>query len=327
MRLKYDSLATLCLLLLALLPASCIQDEYAAKEKATVRVTFTTRADGGTTVVGSGLAENERMHTLRVIVANGNDILYNVYYTNFETDEDGRYYKTITFSELTTVKGTALDFYAIANESGLGDDIDLSKVTIDGLKAITLGNSFLTNANAVNSSTLIPQTAHEQIPVNPTDGSRIQEETMELKFAVAKVRLTIENTSTEPQTVRDISLSGVNMTSTPLFAGTSLSSTYTEGTVDLDNMQIPAGESRTVYSYFYENKNSTGYTLTAFWKKDQTLLLQTGSDDNKQPITEIPRGKMLDITIKLNADVDIESTINVQVDEWTGKTIDVPPFQ
>lgn len=323
MRVKYDSLATLCLLLLALLPASCIQDEYAAKEKATVRVTFTTRADGGTTVVGDDLEDNERMQTLRVIVARENSdvILYNEYYdadSDFAKYSDGQKYKTITFSELTVeTGGENFVFYAIANEKGIANwptqITSLTQLPED----ITLSTT----------SDLIPQTAKTTITVEPQQDGGIQSATIPLQFAVAKVRLTIENTSTEPQTVRDISLSGVDMTSTPLFAGTSLS-TVTEGTVDLGDMEeIPGGESKTVYAYFYENKNSTGYTLTAFWKKDQTLLLQTGSDDNKQPITEIPRGKMLDITIKLNADVDIESTINVQVDEWTGKTIDVPPFQ
>lgn len=325
MRVKYGSLATLCLLLLALLPASCIQDEYTAKEKATVRVTFTTRADGGTTVVGKDLEKNERMQTLRVIVAKGDKILYNVKYDTFEKNEEtGQRYKTITFSELVTEDEAdrTFDFYAIANEEGIAD-WPTQITSVDDLPA---------NITLSTSSNLIPQTAKQSITVEiPQDGG-IQSATIPLQFAVAKVRLTIENTSAEMQTVSDIRLSGVNMTSTPLFAGTSLSN-ENGGFVSLGTMtDIPAetngtpGKS-TVYAYFYENKNSAGYTLTAYWKKNQTLPLQTGSDDNKQPITEIPRGKMLDITIKLNADVDIEPTINVQIDEWTGKTIDVPPFQ
>lgn len=70
MRVKYGSLATLCLLLLALLPASCIQDEYAAKGTATVTMTFTTRAISNPTTRAVGdLLDNEQMRTLRVIVA------------------------------------------------------------------------------------------------------------------------------------------------------------------------------------------------------------------------------------------------------------------
>lgn len=213
MRLKYDSLATLCLLLLALLPASCIQDEYAAKEKATVRVTFTTRADGGTTVVGDELENNERMQTLRVIVAKSGKILYNVMYDTFDANkETGQKYKTITFSELVTEDEAdrTFDFYAIANEEGIAG-WPTQITSVDDLPVnITLSTS---------SNNLIPQTAKQSITVNiPQDGGGIQEETMQLEFVVAKVRLTIENTSTEPQTVSGISLSGVDMTSTPLFA-------------------------------------------------------------------------------------------------------------
>ena len=317
MRLRYGILATLCLLLLALLPASCIQDEYAAKEKATVTVTFTTRADGGTTVVGDELEDNERMKTLRVIVSNGNDILYNVYYTDFETDGGGRYYKTITFSELTVnKKGEDFDFYAIANEEGIAG----------WPTQITSLEQLPENITLSTSSDLIPQTAKATITVEPQQDGGIQSATIPLQFAVAKVRLTINNTFTESQTVSGIELSGVNMTLTPLFAGESLS-TENRGFVNLGNMDISGMNSETVYAYFYENQNSSGYNLTAYWKKDQTLPLQTGSDDNKQSITEIPRGKMLDINVTLNADVDINPTIQVQVNEWISKTINVPPFE
>lgn len=315
MRLRYGILATLCLLLLALLPASCIQDEYAAKEKATVTVTFTTRADGGTTVVGEELEDNERMKTLRVIVSNGNDILYNVYYTDFETDGDGRYYKTITFSELTVnKKGEDFDFYAIANEEGIAG----------WPTQITSLEQLPENITLSTSSDLIPQTAKATITVEPQQDGGIQSATIPLQFAVAKVRLTINNTSTESQTVSGIELSGVNMTLTPLFAGESLS-TENRGFVNLGNMDISGMNSETVYAYFYENQNSSGYNLTAHWKKDQTLPLQTGSDDNKQLITEIPRGKMLDINVNLS--VNTEPTVNVQVVSWTTKEMDVPAFQ
>lgn len=314
-KLKYGSLASVCLLLLALLLASCIKDEYAAKEKATVTVTFTTRADGGTTVVGDELEDNERMKTLRVIVSNGNDILYNVYYTDFETDGDGRYYKTITFSELTVnKKGEDFDFYAIANEEGIAG----------WPTQITSLEQLPENITLSTSSDLIPQTAKATITVEPQQDGGIQSATIPLQFAVAKVRLTINNTSTESQTVSDIKLSGVNMTSTPLFAEENLS-IENNGSVDLGDMVISGMDSKTVYAYFYENQNSNGYNLTAHWKKDQTLPLQTGSDDNKQPIREIPRGKMLDINVNLS--VNTEPTVNVQVVSWTTKEMDVPAFQ
>lgn len=327
---KYSVQLAGLLLLLTLLPVSCIKDDYTPKGTATVTMTFTTRAISNPTASAGGLEANEHMRTLRVIVARtSGEILYNLKYDIDENETS----KTITFSEMTVEKdGEDFDFYAIANEGGVGyTDKSWDNVSVDDLKGMTLQTAFLTAANDSEGSKVIPQTAYKEITVRPQAGGGIQTETMTLDFAVAKVRLTIENTSTDQQTVSGISLSGVDMTSTPLFAGENLS-TEAEGTVSLGEMTIPAesngtpGKS-TVYAYFFENQNSEGYTLTAFWKKYQTLPLQTGSDDNKQPITEIPRGKMLDINVTLNADVDINPTIQVQVNEWIGKTINVPPFE
>lgn len=323
---KYTGIAAVCLLLLALLPASCIKDDYAAKEKATVTMTFTTRAISGNSATTADVLEpNEHMHTLRVIVARkSGEILYNLKYEIGEEETS----KTITFSELTVnADGEAFDFYAIANEEGVGyTDKSWDNVSVADLKGMELPATFLTDANA-STNTKIPQTAYMQITIAPQADGGIQSENMKLDFAVAKVRLTINNTSSSVQNVTGISLSGVNMTSTPLFAGETLLGENNNETLDLGGMTIPANESATVYAYFFENQNSNGYKLTAFWKKDQTLLLQTGSDDTKQTITEIPRGTELDINVKLNADVEIDPTINVQVNEWTGKTMDVPAFE
>lgn len=306
MRLRYGILATLCLLLLALLPASCIQDEYAAKEKATVTVTFTTRADGGTTVVGDELEDNERMKTLRVIVSNGNDILYNVYYTDFETDGDGRYYKTITFSELpVNKKGEDFDFYAIANEEGIAG----------WPTQITSLEQLPENITLSTSSDLIPQTAKATITVEPQQDGGIQSATIPLQFAVAKVRLTINNTSTESQTVSGIELSGVNTTSTKLFAESS--STENSGSVDLGEMEISAENKSTVYAYFYENTGGD-YVLSATWNGEKTLRFGSGTTYN---IGSIPRGRMLDINVNLS--VNTKPTINVLVIPWDEKSMDV----
>lgn len=321
---KYSVQLAGLLLLLTLLPVSCIKDDYAPKGTATVTMTFTTRAISNPTASAGGLEANEHMRTLRVIVARtSGEILYNLRYDIDENETS----KTITFSEMTVEKtGEAFDFYAIANEDGIGYSGIWNNVTINDLKGMSLNDELLTNANDASTNTRIPQTAYRQIKVTPLAGGGIQTETMTLDFVVAKVRLTINNTSSGDQSVNDITLSGLNMTSTPLFANGTLSDEK-GGTLNLDDMSIAAGGSATVYAYFFENQNSEGYTLTASWKKEQTLLLQTGSDDNKQPITEIPRGKMLDINVTLNADVDINPTIQVQVNEWIGKTINVPPFE
>lgn len=308
------------LLLLALLPVSCIKDDYAPKDKATVTVTFTTRAISGNPNTTAGtLEEYEHMRTLRVIVARSsdNEILYNVKYDIAENETS----KTITFSELTVNKGGEnFDFYAIANEAGTGFN-DWGSVLVNTLASINLENIGTLN----NGQTFIPQTAKATIKVTPQE-SGIQIATIPLQFAVAKVRLTINNTSTAEQTVNDIKLSGLNMTSTPLFAGTDLSNVIS-GVLELGNMTISAGESATVYAYFYENQNTEGYyRLTANWNdKEQTLLLQTGSDDNKQTITEIPRGQMLDINVTLNNQQ--EASLEFLVIPWNVHDINVPDFE
>lgn len=315
---KYSVQLAGLLLLLTLLPVSCIKDDYAPKGTATVTMTFTTRAISNPTANAGELEANEHMRTLRVIVARtSGEILYNLKY-DIDKNETS---KKITFSEMTVEKtGEAFDFYAIANEDGVEYSGNWNNVTINDLKGMSLNDGFLTKAN-VSKDTYIPQTAYKQITVTPQE---IQTETMTLDFVVAKVRLTINNTSPGDQNVSDIDLSGVNMTSTPLFAAGTLSDEK-GGKLNLDNMSIAAGGSATVYAYFFENQNSEGYTLTASWKKEQTLLLQTGSDDSKQTIKEIPRGTELNINITLNA--TSEPNFNIEVVPWSEVNVDVPPFE
>lgn len=304
------------LLLLVLLPTSCAKEDNMG-EKASVTMTFFTRAESNTQVSGSGLLDNERMETLRVIVARNRtgEVLYNVKYDRFDEDENGRLYKTITFSELTVDKdGEDFDFYAIANEEGVGyTEKSWDNVTVDDLKRMKLQTTFLTNAK----NTQIPQTTYKQIKVEPQSGGGIQSESMELDFAVAKVRLTITNTSVGDQNVRNIQLSGLNMTSTPLFAGGSLSAENRDE-LSLGNLTIPTGESATVYAYFFENTGED-YMLTATWKTLQTLDI-----NDVAKIHEISRGTELDINITLNATTKPE--FNIEVVPWTKVEVDVPPF-
>lgn len=320
---KNNRLATLCLFLLAaVLPVSCLKDDDAAKEKATVRVTFTTRAEGGTTVAGGALAKNERMQTLRVIVAKGDKILYNVFYEKNDFDEydNGQRYKTVTFSELVTEDKTdrTFVFYAIANEEGIAD----------WPTQITSLEQLPENITLSTSPDLIPQTAKQSITVKiPQDGSGIQKETMQLEFVVAKVRLTIENTSTAAQTVENISLSGVNMTSTPLFAETNLSGVNT-GSVSLGEMTIPAesngtpGKS-TVYAYFYENTGGD-YNLKATWGTSSNKEFDIKTLGN---LSEIKRGTELDITITIKKNVTTPEDFFIQVNTWDSADMEIPSFQ
>lgn len=310
------------LLLLALLPVSCIKDDYAPKDKATVTVTFTTRAISGDPNTTAGtLEEYEHMRTLRVIVARSsdNEILYNVKYDIAKNETS----KTITFSELTVNKdGENFNFYAIANEEGTGFD-DWGSVSVT-----TLDSRILKNISTLNDGqTFIPQTAKATIKVTPQE-SGIQTATIPLQFAVAKVRLTIENTSTDPQTVSDIELSGVNTISTKLFGGTSVTSTDTGEALSLGTMtDIPAesngtpGKS-TVYAYFYENTNNN-YILTATWEgSSKEFDIKTLGN-----LSEIKRGTELDITITIKKSVTTPEDFFIQVNTWDSADMEIPSFE
>lgn len=314
---KYRCLAAACLLLLSLLAVSCISDDYPVREKATVKMTFTTRAISNPAANAGGLEANEHMRTLRVIVArsSNSEILYNLKYNIAENETS----KTITFSEMTVnADGEAFDFYAIANEEGVGYSGNWDNVSIKDLQGMNLQSGFLTDANDASTNTMIPQTVHRQITVMPQAGGGIQSETMKLDFAVAKVRLTINNTSSGDQYVNDIKLSGVNMTLTPFFAEDHLS-TENQDVLSLGNMTIPAGESATVYAYFFEN-TAGDYALTATWNGTQTLNIKDDAG-----LSEISRGTELDINITLNATTT--PTFNIEVVPWAEVEVDVPPFE
>lgn len=313
---KHRYLAAACLLLLSLLAVSCISDDYPVRDKATVKMTFTTRAISNPTTTAGGLEANEHMHTLRVIVARQNgEILYNLKYDIAQNETS----KTITFSEMTVnADGEIFDFYAIANEEGVGYD-GWENVTVADLKGMNLQSGFLTKANA-SKDTYIPQTAYKQIRVAPQSGGGIQSEIMKLDFAVAKVRLTINNTSSAVQTVSNINLSGLNMESTPLFASGTLSG-ETGGTLSLGNMTIDDNSTATVYAYFFENTGGD-YALTANWNGNPHTL-----DIKAADITEISRGTELNINIKLNATIPSSPEFYIEVVPWTEVEVDVPPFE
>lgn len=280
-------------------------------------MTFTTRAISNPTTTAGGLEANEHMRTLRVIVARQNgEILYNLKYDIAENETS----KTITFSEMTVnADGETFDFYAIANEEGVEYN-GWENVTVADLKGMNLQSGFLTNANDVSKNTMIPQTAYKQIRVAPQSGGGIQSETMKLDFAVAKVRLTINNTSSAVQTVSDINLSGLNMESTPLFASGTLSGER-GGTLSLGNMTIDANSTATVYAYFFENTGGD-YALTANWNGNLHAL-----DIKAADITEISRGTELNINIKLNATIPSSPEFYIEVVPWAEVEVDVPPFE
>lgn len=314
---RNNTIGTLCLFLLAaVLPVSCLKDDYAAKEKATVQVTFTTRAEGGTTVADDALAENERMQTLRVIVAKDDNILYNVKYEekDFDKYDNGQRYKTVTFSELVTKDEAdrTFVFYAIANEAGTGYN-DWASISIATLESRKITQSF-------NSSSLIPQTAKKEITVKiAQEGDGIQKETMQLEFVVAKINTQITNNTGNRVLVEDVILTGAKAAGISLFPVENRTGAFTPyDNLKMDDFNVVSGETESKTFYVFPGFLST---ITGYWGNKQTTKIP---DDI---ISQYNRGTLLNINITLSS-VAEQVTVDLEwaVADWDDDTIEVPPF-
>ncbi len=309
----YNIAAMAHLCLLTILPFSCVMDDYPTAETGTLTLRFATRAGESTSTEGPQ-HPNEHMRTLRVIVAEkSGTIRYNVKY---DIDE-GETQKVITFNDLAAAQ-TTFDVYAIANEELYGGTWstleELQKIELDGDDLKKMNDGIGKDYAAANA---LPQTKKEEVTVTP---NKTNSATIQLDYAVAKVRLTIKNESAASQTVSNISIPNANMTTTSLFAsGGEVTATSTSA-ISLSDMTIAAESQTTQECYIYECKlPDTGFSLTANWPNSKGQTITDAS------ITSIPRGTVLDISVTLQA--DITPTINVQVVEWDTKTMDVPDFE
>lgn len=305
-----------CLLLLsALLPVSCIQDEYTAGEKASVTMTFMTRAGGDTQLVGDDLSDNERMKTLRVIVARSStkEVLYNIKYDTFDKGENGRLYKTVTFSELTVKEeGEDFDFYAVANETafgGISEGKDLNLAELDNqMIDLTTGS---TDEPLLITEKGIPQTNRMTVHISPQSSKSL---TMQLEFAVAKVDLIFHNTTNAVQDVaalRFIDIMPGSLT-TSLFTPEQVAAKG-ERDLNLGTMSVGAQHTAVKTFYVYETMASeTGYRFTANWIKPKELPLS---------LPEIKRGENLKIDITLIKREGLK--VSWSVKPWEGEDTDL----
>lgn len=299
---KYSVQLAGLLLLLALLPVSCIKDDYAPKGTATVTMTFTTRAISNSTTRATGdLLDNEQMKTLRVIVArsSNSEILYNLKY-EIQPDQTE---KTITFSELTVNKnGEDFDFYAIANEEGFLNDNESLEGTSVNL-AVLYGR-VLTGGFTVGAT--LPQTGYEKITVKPQT-SGIQHEDMKLDFPAGKIQLTFVN-----ETGKEVNLTNVKVPSVApnqaylFYQGKTPIGTTLTGDVDFGPITVPSGTesaptSYSDYRYIYPGAAGEGkYKLAARWgSKNFEELLKTTNAPNG--ISSIPRNRLVNIVVTLKS--------------------------
>lgn len=299
---KYTGVAVFCLLLLALLPASCIMDDYAPKGTATVTMTFTTRAVSNNSITRAtgDLLDNEQMKTLRVIVArNSNgEILYNVKY-DIQPDETQ---KTITFSELTVSKdGEYFKFYAIANEDGFlseSESLEGTSVNLANLYDRVLTEGFTEGAT-------LPQVGYREIEVKPQE-SGIQHEDMKLDFPAGKIQLTFVN-----ETGKEVNLTNVKVPSVApnqaylFYHGQTPAGTTRTGDVNFGSITVPSGTesdpaSCSDYRYIYPGAAGVGnYKLTADWNGNRNELLKTKDEENG--ISSIPRNRLVNIVVTLKS--------------------------
>lgn len=321
--------------------SSCSEDENPEAGKATVKMTFTTRAsaqaDGSST-----LEERERMKTLRVIMENANTgkILYNVFYDDLGSVTS----KTITFQDVPVeTGGTPFNFYAIANESSFltqGESLAGKEVNLTTLYDRSIDIDFNSEKN---KNLAIPQAKKNQKKILPVPG--MQEHTVQLEFPVAKVDVGFTNEIEAEQTVADIRMPGLAVTGGKLFpqdfagdeaavpddqvpeAGAAGDLAFTPNPLSLPAGTFGGepGKASVTSLYVYPAKSSS-YQLTARWPdaaKGQTVdLNQSG-----RLAGGIRRGMQLNIGITLKYGVMQLNSLTVTVDNWTNADVITPEFQ
>lgn len=294
------------LLIIALLPVSCIKDNFPTGEKASVTMTFTTRVSDNVTT--GDLLENEQMKTLRVIVARkSGEILFNVKY-DIDVNET---FKKITFSELTTNKnGEKFDFYAIANEKAFLDDsesLEGKGINLPYLKARVLNEDF----NTSPTLSQLPQAAYQEIEVKPGENN---EATMQLLFPVAKINLSFINTTGSEQTITGVKLkNGTPDKAKLFFDGNMPEDVAMEKNIPFDDFTLTAdGENLSCVRYVYPGATNQQYVITATWNgKDRELPLKL--KNSEEVLTNLLRGKQYNVIITLKGG---GLTVSCDVQDW-----------
>lgn len=323
---RNNSIGIFCLLLLLAVGAvSCIKDEYAEKEKATLTLYFTTTknsngASSDGTTIGPELP-NEHMRTLRVIVVDKQGkIRYN---TKVNVPED-QTQTVINFSELIVDSDgtTTFDVYAIANEEvyAANNEWEGTNISLNGLKNKILDNTILSKLNEgiakdkYEEGYAVPQTAIQEVTVTPGQENSA---TIPLEFVVAKMELIFENTSLITQILTDVTLTDMDMSITNLFRVGNI------GTTDSDfswnSIEIPSEEKYSIVKYIYESMTDNSYELTTTWGDNKLNLTEEGLGNT------ILRGKKIIINVTLNSQQ--KATLDFLVIPWSEHNIEVPEFQ
>ena len=303
------------LLLLACCLTSCIKEDYAVADKASVTLTFTTRANGTT---DSNLEAGEGMKHLRVLVVDQatSEIRFN-YEREFQQNEISA---TVTFGDLYA--GHTYDFYAIANEESFGGDFS-GTPDLEQLEATLLDEVPGTLIDA-SAGKHLPAAAKRSLTIAGNENQQLE---IEMQRVVAKARVNFINQTGAKQQITDIRLVKVGATNTNLFP-TSYDMNYTPndaGSVDLalGDVTVSApmdATASTALGYFYESvAPEGGYELQATWNGEQKTfpLTEMGGGNG---LSQILRNAFINITLTLKQN---DWKLEYEVIEWDDAPINI----
>lgn len=342
---RNNTIGTLCLFLLAaVLPVSCLKDDYAAKEKATLTLYFTTTSNSnGNSLDGTTIGPelpNEHMRTLRVIVV---DKQGKIRYNTKVNVPENQTQTVINFSELIVDSDgtTTFDVYAIANEEvyAANNEWEGTNIKLNELKDKILDNTILSKLNAGISANeykegcAVPQTAIQEVTVTPGQENSA---TIPLEFVVAKVSLSFSNETGKAQTLSDVKIAGAKPDKGFLFNDEDNDGTiYIPTDVNYSDIiwsrtTISTGTETDpkVYDYppvyLFPGQNpslNNGYILTAMLNESDSRKLEMSS------ITGLDRGQELKINIRLYKEaVDTHINLTWEVVDWQKSSNTVPSF-
>lgn len=310
------------LLLLACCLTSCIKEEgFTPTDKASVMLTFTTRAPGDDADPNAVL-KGEGMKNLRVIVVDqaSKEIRFN---RTFPVPDNATSH-TVRFGDLYA--GRTYDFYAIANEASFSGDFSTYAEGED----LADENDLLNYQITANANTLIaegiPAAGKEDLTVS---GNENQSLTITMQRAVAKAKVTFVNETGAEQTITNVKLVKVGASSTTLFpvSGEMNYMPNDAGTVDLElgDVTVPAAQNSeatsTKVGYFYESKKpDEGYTLQATWNGNTKVFSFNDMGGASSVRDYILRNKFLNITITLKAN---DWKLDYEVLDWGDHEVNI----
>ena len=353
-------------LMLAGSVASCIKDSVIEEEDASGKSTLSIKVRGVTQEPGTD-GYDEYIHTLRIIVFDASGLVCNEFYSQTEIEtwdvkgESPDTYYDIT-QELQNFSGGNCRFYFIANEEGysissnnattLSTFLNNESLTENDLKACIIASTPDNEDWSTKPILMIANPSAQYIK----PGDDITIDNVELVRCVAKVQLIVQKDNTTENkipegdvvTISDVSLHGTRPDSYTLWEngtviiGSDYSKTLLDGTAS-SNVGYPDSPYSSDIVYFpeklYQNNTTEGdlyftFTLNYTPNGDTTPTVRTytvaiGKDENNDGTVDdynIYRNTFYTVTATLKWQ-PTTPTMNIQVDAWEGKTMDVPPFE